>query len=104
MPKNENEELNLPKMNFGETTVLGGATAGETTVLGVNTPSTPQVSYLIRKKNNEKILLSKELFKVGKERSFVDYCISDNNAVSRSHADIIVRNQRTTNSVVNCST
>ncbi|MDD5923175.1 MAG: DUF6382 domain-containing protein [Clostridia bacterium] len=83
---------NAPKMNFGETTVLGGATAGETTVLGVNTPSTPQVSYLIRKKNNEKILLSKELFKVGKERSFVDYCISDNNAVSRSHANIICKN------------
>ncbi len=83
---------NAPKMNFGETTVLGGATAGETTVLGVNTASTPQVSYLIRKKNNEKILLSKELFKVGKERSFVDYCISDNNAVSRSHANIVCKN------------
>lgn len=30
-------------------------------------------------------------FRVGKEASFVDYCISDNTAVSRSHANIVKR-------------
>lgn len=75
--------------NFGETTVLGvGSEAGETTVLG-----TSQVQiikpYLLRIKNNERIELNKPVFRIGKERSYVDYFVSDNTAVSRSHANII---------------
>ena len=48
--------------------------------------------YLIRLKNGERIELNKPVFRLGKERSYVDYCISDNQAVSRSHADVITRN------------
>ena len=47
--------------------------------------------YLIRKKNNEKVFISKSVFKIGKENSYVDYFIGDNTAVSRSHASIIVK-------------
>lgn len=42
-------------------------------------------------KNNEKIPLNKPVFRIGKERSYVDYFISDNTAISRSHANIINR-------------
>lgn len=79
-------------MNFGETTVLGGGGGfGETTVLGAApTPSQP-TPHLIRVKNNEKINIDKPMFKIGKERSYVDYCIADNPAISRSHANIISR-------------
>lgn len=78
-------------MNFGETTVLGGANnIGETTVLGA-TASTQVRPHLIRIKNNEKIILDKPVFRVGKERSYVDYFIADNSAISRSHANIISR-------------
>jgi len=78
-------------MNFGETTVLGGSgNIGETTVLGAT--SAVQVKpHLIRTKNNEKILLDKPVFRIGKERSYVDYFIGDNAAISRSHANIISR-------------
>ena len=31
------------------------------------------------------------MFRLGKERSYVDYFISSNNAISRSHADIVSR-------------
>lgn len=78
--------------NFGETTVLGGKTIGETTVLKASAnPAQMTAPHLIRKKNNEKISINKPVFRVGKERSYVDYFIGDNTAISRSHADFIIR-------------
>ena len=75
--------------NFGETTVLGvGSEAGETTVLGTSEAQIIK-PYLLRIKNNERIELNKPVFRIGKERSYVDYFVSDNTAVSRSHANII---------------
>lgn len=80
--------------NFGETTVLGvaGGGIGETTVLSsaIN-PNVVITPFLIRRKNNEKITLNKPIFRMGKERSYVDYFIGDNIAISRSHANIIIR-------------
>ena len=78
--------------NFGETTVLGGGAIGETTVLTAsNNPTQTIAPHLIRKKNNEKISLNKPVFRIGKERSYVDYFVGDNTAISRSHANIIIR-------------
>ncbi len=48
--------------------------------------------YLIRIKNEEKIIIDKESYKIGKDKSLVDYCVNDNNAVSRNHAHIISKN------------
>lgn len=70
----------------GETSVLNDG-AGETTVLGVQSAG----YAMIRKRNNEKITINKPEFLIGKERRRVDYCISDNNSVSRAHAKIKVR-------------
>lgn len=80
-------------LNFGETVVLGGGAVGETTVLNGSTQTLAQISnpHLIRDKNNEKIPLNKPVFRVGKERSYVDYFIGDNTAISRSHANFITR-------------
>lgn len=77
-------------MNFGETTVLGCGQMGETTVLGA-VPAAQTRPHLIREKNNEKIELNKPVFRIGKEKSYVDYFIGDNSAISRSHANIISR-------------
>lgn len=78
--------------NFGETTVLGGGAIGETTVLSAGMPmSQTAVPYLIRAKNNEKIMLNKPVFRIGKEKSYVDYFIGDNTAISRSHVNIVTR-------------
>ena len=76
--------------NFGETTVLSGGAAGETTVLSQNSVAAQQAvnPMLVRQKNSEVIRLNKFPFRVGKEKSFVDYFIGDNTAVSRSHAEI----------------
>lgn len=77
--------------SFGETTVLGGNAIGETTVLNAAAPMQAASPNLIRSKNNEKIPLNKPVFRIGKERSYVDYFIGDNTAISRSHANFITR-------------
>ena len=78
-------------MNFGETTVLGGGGIGETTVLGAAPTAMQPKPHLIRSKNNEKINLDKPVFRIGKEKSYVDYFIGDNTAISRSHANVVSR-------------
>lgn len=86
------EVLQEPEMNFGETTVLVGGATDETTVLTEGKDSAQMVvPYLIRKKNNEKIFLDKPFFRIGKERSYVDYVVDNNKAISRSHANFILR-------------
>lgn len=45
--------------------------------------------YIVRKRTKEKIVINRNLFKLGKDASYVDYCIRDNPAVSRNHADIV---------------
>ncbi|MEG1551691.1 MAG: DUF6382 domain-containing protein, partial [Oscillospiraceae bacterium] len=49
--------------------------------------------YLIRNKTQEKIPIDKTSFRLGKEKKYCDYFVPENNAVSRSHADIITREQ-----------
>lgn len=55
-----------------------------------------QVHYptLYRVLTNECICVNKPVFRLGKERSYVDYFVTNNNAVSRGHADIITRGSR----------
>ena len=80
-----------PPINFGETTVLSMAPAGETSVLSPTEMQSLQGAFLLRMKNNERIPLNKPVFRIGKERSYVDYFIGDNPAISRSHVNIINR-------------
>lgn len=79
--------------NFGETTVLNKGNIGETTVLNAAAQQQQKqiAPHLIRAKNNEKISVNKPVFRIGKERSYVDYFIGDNTAISRSHANIVTR-------------
>lgn len=70
-----------------ETTVLGQG-ADETTVLSGNQAK----GSLTRTKTGEKISVTRDNFKIGRERSKVDYCISDNTAIGRHHATIVNRN------------
>lgn len=72
----------------GETSVLGGG-AGETSVLGGG--AMQPTATLIRKKNGETANITKPLFIIGKERQKVDFCIPDNNSVSRNHANIVCK-------------
>lgn len=93
----QTHSVQIQDANFGETTVLGSYNDGETAVLSsINSPSDVnkkvKLPYLIRTKNNEKIPINKPSFRIGKEKSYVDYFIADNSYISRGHASIISRN------------
>lgn len=47
------------------------------------------IPYIVRKRTGERIVINRNLFKLGKDASYVDYCIRDNPAVSRNHADLV---------------
>ena len=83
-----------PAGGFGDTTVLNQpkSAAPDTTILSeYNKQTGAALPYLIRKKNNDKVVINKNLIRMGKERSYVDYFIPDNTAVSRAHANIVSR-------------
>lgn len=51
-------------------------------------------AILYRNLTDETISINKPVFRIGKERSYSDYFIANNDKVSRSHADIITRGGR----------
>ena len=85
---NSGNEMTNTAVNYGETTVLDGGMSGETTVLNPSQLEQKPPAYLIRLKNNERIPITGNVFCIGKERSTVNYFISDNPAISRNHATI----------------
>ena len=48
--------------------------------------------YLVRKNTDEKIIIDKSVFRIGKDSMYADYVVKDNTAVSRKHAEIMVQN------------
>lgn len=66
---------------------------GETTVLREQV-SGACYPRLVRSVTGDEVVINKPVFRIGKERSYVDYFIFDNGAISRSHADIITRGDR----------
>lgn len=46
-------------------------------------------AYLVRIKTGERAPITKPFFRIGKEKSYVDYFVGDNSAISRAHAYII---------------
>lgn len=85
----EEEATGLLNEDYGYETALltDDDDPGETTLLTV--PKNKRI-VLHRLSNDERIPISKAVFRVGKDPANVDYCIT-NNAVSRKHADFIVR-------------
>ncbi len=75
-----NETDVLPYYN--ETTVLSGQMVNDGML---------QIVRLIRERTKETICINKPSFWIGKEAGKVDYCITDNTAVSRRHALFTIR-------------
>lgn len=79
------EETGLLALDDEEGTTVLNEEEG-TTLLKTAEPVYP---YLIRLNTYEKVMVNKPVFRIGKEKSYVDYFVINNNAVSRIHADII---------------
>jgi hypothetical protein len=73
------------------TGVLDNSADQATTVLSGGGASGAAVC-LIRESNGETIYINKNIFRIGRDRNRVDYAISDNTAISRSHVAIVSRN------------
>ena len=56
----------------------------KTSLLGIN----PRGMVIMRMRTEEEFLVDKDEFLIGKERVRVDYCITSNPAVSRTHAKL----------------
>lgn len=86
----EDEETTLLMDEMEEETTL---LEEGTTLLEGNQIEENQIHFatLIREMNGECIDVNRPVFRIGKEKSYVDYFISNNQAISRSHADIITR-------------
>ena len=94
-PQNVQYNASYPS-GAGETDVLTSG-AGETSVLSSNAGETSVLSnkpyaILIRKIGGEQVTVSASNFTIGRERRRVDYCISNNTSVGRSHAKLVNNN------------
>lgn len=91
MSKNIKTNDNDKEISYNKTVIIKNHDNNEKTVLlnALNSGLYPSMPYLIRKKNNEKINITSNLFRIGKEMDYVDYVILDNSTISRAHADII---------------
>lgn len=82
-------------IKYDNTVIIKSSGENEKTVLlhALNSGLYPSMPYLIRKRNGEKINITSDLFRIGKEVDYVDYAILDNNTISRAHSDIIKMNK-----------
>lgn len=88
--KNAKDDYNFDNDNDDEaiSNSILGQTLAMTGILGSS--SAPRINpYLIRVNTEEKIIVSKQGFKIGKANMGVDYSVKGNGAVSRIHATII---------------
>lgn len=89
----EDEATSLLMADDDDSTSLLNYDDEATSLLGDNS-SFQKFPYLIRKNTFDRIDINKPVFRIGKEKSYVDYFIGDNNTISRLHADIISRDNR----------
>ncbi len=87
---------NTQQASFGGTVVLNAANNPGTVVLSqANNPANIKpMPYLVRVSNGQRIPLNKVVTKIGSDASYADVVIADNKAVSRSHADIRLREDK----------
>lgn len=101
-PFDDDEDTGLleeePTDLLSEETALLEADEGTTLVdeeeTGLLNEAAVHYPTMRRVQTDEVISINKPVFRLGKERSYVDYFVANNNAVSRSHADIITRGSR----------
>lgn len=77
--------------DIGSTIMIGGSAAGGKTVLKKNVAANG-TAKLTRLKTNESVAIGAGQFKIGREKSFVNFFIGDNATIGRVHAQIDFNN------------
>ena len=83
MPKLKQVKPSINQPKIDDTVLLSGVN-NFTEVLET-------LPYLVRLSTSEKIQINKKIFRLGKAQNYVDY-VCPNSHVSRSHADILSKN------------
>lgn len=91
-PDDIEDELDTARLDEDDTVPLQGEC--EDTILLNETVSNVRFPTLYRVSTDERISVNKPVFRIGKEKSYVDCFIANNGAVSRSHADIVTRGRK----------
>lgn len=89
------EPQKIEEEDFGNTVMMGENEDGVTVMAGsgISEVAGERQVVLTRLRNGQKMTIDKEIFRIGKSSSFVDFYIGDNRTVSRSHADILLQEQ-----------
>ncbi len=93
------DSIGLMEDSIGLTDMSGSLTDGiaQTVLLGEERDRTTPLTQtgtqarIIRLATGEEAFINKSVFRVGKERAHVDYCITGNKTISRIHAEIVNR-------------
>ena len=90
--RERNDTVALKQVNRqgSGTTILNGGAGGFAVSSGQYVPSL----ILRRERTGQEMRISKSIFHIGAEQSYADFYIPDNDAISSSHADIIVRGNK----------
>jgi pSer/pThr/pTyr-binding forkhead associated (FHA) protein len=81
-------------LDFGNT-VFHDDESGEgsdTVILDQDSDAHHLRPHLVRRKNQERIMIQKETFRMGRDASFVDYAMPDNKFIGHLHCHISTRN------------
>lgn len=82
------------KLNFGDTSSLDSEYISGETVLLENSDSCEKTLarfYITRISNGEEKMVTAGILRIGTEKSYVDFCLEGNPSISRSHADVLMR-------------
>ena len=82
------ESINKPNNSVGHTVIIGGAANDGKTVFKKDLQKGACIAQLTRTSTNETATIKSNPFKIGKEKSYVDFFVSANQTVSRIHAQI----------------
>lgn len=86
-----------PGADFGNTVFMDAEADGDdrTVIMGGGASAEPQIHpHLIRRKNNERIPIQQNVFRLGRNQDFNDYVILGNEFVGNTHCHILVRGEK----------
>lgn len=87
------QEVQTEFINYPKETVVFNELQNDVAhgVNNISLNSNNASAYIVRRSTGEITAINRNIFKMGKDEQYVDYFIYGNSAISRSHADIIAK-------------
>ena len=87
---------NQDQPDFGSTVIMGQEEDNVTVIVGqgLEEEEGERLVTLTRVKNGQTMVMEQDILRIGASSGYVDFYIGDNRTVSRTHADILMQDQR----------